>query len=117
MVNMAEITSKLTQRTRERRIAWKPTADRNSFVAVVGGMNVIVCSEQESQWSPFRARLDVLDGKGTRIASAQHNSDGLDTEFNPGLVDLYDAARSAALNVDEQLKELLAALDSDQELG
>lgn len=113
MVNMAEITSKLTQRTRERRIAWKPTADRNSFVAVVGGMNVIACSEQDPQLSPFRARLDVLDGKDTRIASVQHNSDGLD--FNPGLVDLYDAARSAALNVDEQLKELLAALDSDQD--
>ena len=116
MVDMMEIASKLTQRTSERRITWKPTADPNSFAAVVGKLNIIVWAEQASRWDPPKARLEVLDGKGGRIASVKHDSYGPGAEQNPELVELYEAARGAALNVDEQLKELLYTLDSDDDL-
>ena len=116
MADMMEIASKLTQRTSERRITWKPTADPSSFVAVVGKLNVIVWSEQVSRWDPPKARLDVLDGKGTRIASVKHDSYGPGAEQHPEIVALYEAAKSVALNVDEQLKELLYTLDSDDDL-
>lgn len=116
MVDMMEIASKLTQRTSERRIAWKPTADPNSFVAVVGKLNIMVWSEQASRWDPPKARLEVLDGKGMRIASVKHDTYGPGDEQNLEIVALYEAARTAALNVDEQLTELLDTLDSGDDL-
>ena len=112
MAKMIEIAAKLTERTSESRIRWKSDAIPNSYAAQVGELSVKVISEPVSRWDPPKIRLGIQDADGTEIAYIKHDAYGPESEKNPALIPLFEAARNAALNVDEQLDQLFTALET-----
>lgn len=103
---MAEIThiiAKLIERTDQGKVAWKPTAGEQAFVAVIGNTSVGVAKDLL-----HNPELRVLDRVGREIYAL----DGRQSEeYRKDLAQLHEKARRFALGVDRQLDELLAELE------
>ena len=103
---MAEIThiiAKLIERTDQGKVAWKPTASEQTFVAVIGNTSVRV-----TKGLVHSLELKVLDRAGREIYALDDNQSG---EYRKDLAQLHEKARRFALGVDRQLEELLAELE------
>ena len=98
MVEMGDVVEKLTKRTEEDRVPWKPTVDEQAFVASVGNLSVLISSDYGG-----RIKLSVLDEKGMEIDYANRPQ--------AALIDLHSSAKRKALGADERLAELMKALD------
>ena len=61
---------------------------------------------------PQTVRLVVLDDTGAEIASIKHDESGDVVDRHPMLVELFDAAKRAAIQSDERLERLLTTLES-----
>lgn len=109
MAKIADIITKLLERTNEGKVSWKTTADENTFIAVVGNISTEVVG-----YTTARARQEVLfrilssEGREierytTRVGDGQDISDKL--------IELYAKAKRTALGVDDALDDLLKALE------
>ena len=118
MAEVTDIITKLLERTNENKVSWQTTADEDTFIAVVGDTSTLV--------SAYEGRLDLMAGKQEvrfRILNREGREiERYDTSFtilnferlkdiDNSLAQLYAKARRFALGVEDQLDELLKALE------
>ena len=110
MVEMRDVVTRLSQRTAEGGIPWKPTADESAFAATFGDMSLLlslrITGTGINRSSTYK--LSVLDEKGYEIDSAIYTA-GFGGPLQV-LTDMYPAAKRQALGVDERLQDLMSRL-------
>lgn len=102
MVEMQDVLTKVLERTREGKIAWKDTGATDRFTVVIGD-SVMYVAEGGGSHS-----FIVLDGSGLELGRLE--SDVMRNQLAP-LRELLDLARRQALGIDERLSGLMAELD------
>lgn len=106
MAEIADVLTKLLERTEEGKVPWKPTADENAFVAVVGSLSLLI--SQSSKYSD--PVLKILNNEGRAIEELDGSlREG--TKWKEQLWSMHQKARRIALNVGFQLDELVEQLD------
>ncbi|MCH7620406.1 MAG: hypothetical protein IH870_00745 [Chloroflexi bacterium] len=104
MAEVTEILNKLLERTKDNRVVWKSTPAPQTFVAVIGKNSVIIQLDNSDQ-PIFR----VNNKTGETIDSmTRRNYPGIG--WQDQLRELHELARRMALEVDNELDELLKAL-------
>ena len=109
MAEIADIITKLLERTNEDKVSWKPTANEDTFVAVVGNISTSVRGHGSSQRYQI-VEFQILNAEGREIESYTARV-GSDSVIADKVMELYEKARRVALDVDSQLDDLLKALD------
>lgn len=102
MVDMQDVLTKVLERTREGKIAWKDTGATDRFTVAIGD-SVMYVAEGGGSHS-----LIVLDRSGLELGRLE--SDVMRNQMAP-LRELLDLARRQAFGIDERLSGLMAELD------
>ena len=119
MDKMTEILTKLIEKSRDGKIAWRDTAVKQTFLTMLGETGVSIGFN--SVTSVYE--LQILDNRGRVIESVSAGYPSLaELEFSlPGaekqiatntLRDLHEVARRSALNIDATLDEIASHLDA-----
>ena len=109
MAEIADIISKLLERTNEGKVSWKTSVDEKTFTAVVGSTSTLLSANDDALGNQ-RVRFRILDKQGREI-ERYDTFHQFDAKILHNLTELYVKARRTALGVDSQLDELLKALD------
>ena len=104
MAELSEILAKLLQRTNDNKIDWQPTATKNNFKAVFGGLSVTI--DLDVDGDPF---LRILNKSGIEIERLICLNTG--SHWKSDMNELYRKAKRLAAGVDRQLDELLRELE------
>lgn len=110
MAEMKDVVARLSQRTTEGGIPWKPTADESTFAASFGDMSLLI-SQRTTAPRGVRTttyKLSVLDEKGYEIDSASYIEG--DLSLYSSLADLHRTAKRQALGIEERLQDLMSRL-------
>lgn len=102
MVEMQDVLTKVLERTREGKIAWKDAGATDRFTVVIGD-SVMYVEEGGGSHS-----FIVLDGSGLELGRLE--SDVMRNQLAP-LRELLDLARRQAFGIDERLSGLMSELD------
>ena len=110
MVEMTDVVARLSQRTTEGGIPWKPTADESAFAASFGDMSLLVSLRTlvSGDTRTTTYKLSVLDEKGYEIESATCTVGRSGTY--QALPEMYRTAKRQALGIDERLQDLMSRL-------
>lgn len=108
MVEMADVATKLAERTAQGRVPWKTAVGESSFSAKLGNLMVLISNSSGS------IKLSVINEKGIEIDVLQPH--GL-TERGQRLAALFRSAKRTALGTDRTLEELLELLDDTPPAG
>ena len=108
MAEIADIISKLLERTNEGKVSWRTSVDENTFTAVVGKTSTLVYGYGDPR-SRQEVQLRILNSEGREIERYDTKTE-FDQLIELDLVELFTKARRVALGVDSQLDELLKAL-------
>ncbi len=112
MAEMRDIVARLTERTAEGSVPWKPTADESAFAASFGDMSLLISQEARvlhgNSTRSTNYKLSVLDEKGYEIDSASHTV-GVSSNYST-LPDLYRTAKRQALGIEERLQDLMSRI-------
>lgn len=110
MVEMNDVVARLSQRTTQGGIPWKPTADESAFAASFGDMSLLI--SQRTVFIEYARtteyELSVLDEKGYEIDSAAYTV-GSQSPYQ-ALSDLHRTAKRQALGIEERLQDLMSRL-------
>lgn len=106
MAEITDVIAKLIERTDQGKVPWKPAADEQTFIAVIGDASVTVSKD-----TVLGAGMRVLDKSGREIYALGAIFRQLDGKESGDLLQLHEKARRYALGVDRQLDELLAELE------
>ena len=109
---IVKLVEKLTELTRQRKIAWETTADEDTFLTSAGKSVVTVGKEdpEDSLGNSFdRFRFRVLDEAGKTIDEALAGPNA--PEERDLLQVLHQFARRNALHADQTVAELLTSLE------
>ena len=114
MAEVTDIITKLLERTNENKVSWQTTADEDTFIAVVGDTSTLV-SAYEGRLGKQEVRFRILNREGREIERYDTSFTILNFErlkdIDNSLAQLYAKARRFALGVEDQLDELLKALE------
>jgi len=102
MVDIQDVLTKVLERTREGKIAWKNTGATDRFTATIGA-SVMYVAEGGGSHS-----FVVLDSSGMELGRLE--SHVMRNQLAP-LRELLGLARRQALGVDDRLSGLMAELD------
>lgn len=108
MADVRQIISKLVERTKENRVPWGPTFFGQTYHAAVGNQLITITSDRDK--SSSTVTLSITDSLGRELVKASYDS--AHPEVHKELTDLYEGARQTVVGLNEQLDELLEALDS-----
>lgn len=113
-----ELAQEFISRTRSGGITWTPVNTTNTaFQAHLRTGTVEIASDDEDGAAPFT--LTVFDPSGRRIESLttrvrqRPTGERVAAQWNPIWRELYDAARTQALNIDALVDGLLNELKED----
>ena len=109
MAEIADIISKLLERSNEGKVSWKTSVDEKTFTAVVGSTSTLVSARDDALGNQ-QVQFRILDKQGREI-ERYDTLHQYDTEIGASLRELYTKAKRVALEVDDQLDELLKALE------
>ncbi len=113
MAEIADIITKLLERTNEGKVSWKTSVDEKTFTAVIGSTSTLLSANDDALGNQ-QVRFRILDKQGREIerydSLHQH-----DAEIGARLRELYTKAKRVALGVEDQLDELLRELEKDPE--
>ena len=109
MAEIADIINKLLERTNEDKVAWKTTVDETTFTAVIGSTSTLVSARDDSLGNQ-QVQFRILDRQGREI-ERYDTLHKYDAEIGARLRELYTKAKRVALGVEDQLDELLKALE------
>jgi len=121
-INGIEILRRVLRKTQEAKLGWQKTADENTFICVVEGDYTFSIRrfdyEGETRiafWMTDNENEEVFRLSGSYEPAFQPRSLGqmfdADKAYSPELTQLYDSARSLALDVKRKLREAAAVLD------
>ena len=102
MASIEDVLTKVLERTREGKIAWKDTGVTNKFAATVGD-SVIYVQDNEISRS-----LTVFNRKGLQMGRTEYIGHSIGEE---PICELIELARNQALGVEKHLSGLMSALD------
>ncbi|MBI2171829.1 MAG: hypothetical protein HYU30_07425 [Chloroflexi bacterium] len=111
---LQEVVLSALASTKDGRLKWSPTAETNTFLAVIDNRSLVISRTVPPVVSVTRSVrgfifvLRVMNNKGFEVASIREEAS---SEQNP-LWQLFEAARNNALNPPKELDELLHALKS-----
>ena len=115
MANMTDILTKLIEKSRDGKIAWRDTSSKQKFLAMLGETGVAI----DFDTSTDVYELQVIDKHGRVIESisAEYRPYGIsvldpDVKVADTLKELHEIARRSALNIDLTLDELASHLDA-----
>ena len=105
---LEELTRRLVLATAQGGIEWQETDGPSSYMCMLAGPSVVISSADNDGSFPYT--LQILNDQGAVVESVR--SDGSDpwSDDNSELVDLYNAARRKATNVEEVLDTILRQL-------
>ena len=108
MADLTQIPALVLERTKEGRLDWEPTVRENSFLASLGNQSLKITYMGEE---PFGGQysLVVLNKDGVELETIDAVAGT--TEAEP-LRNIFEFARRWALNVDEELDELVKVLSA-----
>ena len=114
MADMTDILTKLIEKSRDGKIAWRETSSKEKFLAMLGETGVSINSD-----TTIRVyELQIIDKHGRVIESmfADYDSSGLlpasERKVANNLGELHGIAKRSALDIDSTLDELASRLDA-----
>lgn len=107
MVKVADIVSKLLERTGQEKIAWRPTVSEDTFAATIGDWSVFISRPRHIATPEINLR--VHDRVGQLLEEFYIGADAVPTYGQ--LQELHSKAKHNALGIDRQLEGLLAELE------
>ena len=118
MDKMTGILTKLIEKSRDGKITWRDTADKQTFLTMLGETGVSIGFNNATGVY----ELQILDNRGRVIESVSVGYPSLVTNLNltgpekvmvaKTLRDLHEIARRSALNIDATLDEIASHLDA-----
>ncbi len=109
MPNITEIVPMILERTKEGRLDWAITANVNSFLATLGNQSLKITRTPETLYENEGYSLVVLNKDGVEI---DQTSASIRSTEGKQLANIFGLARRRALNVEEELDELVKMLSS-----
>lgn len=114
MAEIADIVTRLLQRTNQQNISWQPTVSEDVFLATIGDSSSVTVNGYKTGRGQEEVRFRILDERGRKLE--EYDTYDMDDEFvRLKLIDIYEGARRFALQIDSHLDELLKDLENDQE--
>jgi hypothetical protein len=114
MTDYKRFLDKLAKKTAEKRVAWKPTYEPDTFIASLEGeFTCTVAREGKDVFSfVLRDKQDnnVIELHCVNREEHEHNFEEDDRHFMT-VSQLYEAARNIALNIDKKLEDANLLLD------
>ncbi|MCY4653064.1 MAG: hypothetical protein OXC95_07860 [Dehalococcoidia bacterium] len=116
MSRIDEVLEGLINRTAEEKLAWQTSADTNAFVAAVGGISIVIRSQNRILIIRHRLEIQNDDGTTVQVLQTRDDSELVSTEDDATpeqarkLSHLYALARRSALKTDTTLDELAESL-------
>lgn len=107
MAQISEVLKKLLENTTQGRVVWKPTVTEEEYAASIGTNSVLIDRDNYGE-----VALTILDSSGRDIERVRARL-GDELEVSSDLHALFDSARRIALNVDDQLDQLLRELETN----
>lgn len=112
------VLARLASRTEKGRLSWKPTYDKQTFIATLEGYTFEVSHFQTVGDEVFSVAMkDASDNELVRISA--RNREQYDPEYQPDdryfarIRTLHEEARQSALDVPKKLTEIEQLLDRD----
>ena len=109
MAEIADIITKLLERTNEGKVSWRTSVDEKTFTAVVGSTSTLVSARDDALRNQ-QVQFRILDRQGREI-ERYDTLHQYEAEIGACLRELYTKAKRVALGVEDQLDELLKALE------
>lgn len=113
MATITDILTKLIEKSRDEKIAWRATSGRQKFLTMLGETGVSIDFDASTKLY----ELDIINRRGRLIESisAKYEPEGFATSeriMAGTLRELHGIARRSALDVDSTLDELASRLDA-----
>lgn len=114
---MTKLAKQLLRRTLNGQISWNETDNENEFIYSASDSSVAI-QNNNTRSITGRYTLTVRNWRGTivqQLQSALRESDFVEIQedWNEVLLDLYEAARRNALNIEGMLDDLITELGDD----
>lgn len=103
-----ELVDKLIKSTDNGKIKWQATANNDQYAASFKGKWSVLVDEYKPQDEPDFWTISIQDADGTEMLRMSDN------DYAP-VRHLYEAARRAALHVDEAIDDILKDLNKDRD--
>ena len=97
MAEIADIISKLLERTNEGKVSWKTSVDEKTFTAVVGNTSTLVSARDDAIGNQ-QVQFRILDSQGREI-ERYDTLHQYDAEIGASLREVYTKAKRVALGV------------------
>ena len=112
MAEIADIVTKLWERTNQHKISWEPTVNENTFLATIGDSSSVTVTSYRSRDGDDEVRFRILDERGRELEEYD-TDENEDDEVIEKLNDIYNEARRTALQINSRLDELLEELEKE----
>ncbi|HEU0022663.1 MAG TPA: hypothetical protein VFR55_13475 [Dehalococcoidia bacterium] len=112
MAKVADIVTKLWQRSNQHKIRWEPTADDYVFLAAIGDSSSVTIAQYRDRNRIDEVRFRILDERGRELEdydTAENENEAIKEK----LIEIYAEARRTALDIDNHLNELLQELEKE----
>ena len=112
MAEIADIVTKLWERTNEHKIPWEPTVNETAFLASIGDSSSVTITSYRRQIGGEHLRFQIMDERGRELGKYETYGGG-DAETNEKLIDIYTEARRTALKIDSHFDDILQELEKE----
>ena len=107
MIELGQILTAVTRRTKEGKLKWSRTVRSDRFIASVDAISIVIV--EIARPGANRYRLDILDETGETVESLTYQD--TTEEEDQELARLFGLARRSALDVDSTLEKLAKGLE------